>query len=295
MDWFPLSGPIFGASSKINIAYYEALISLARMSVALNFSDCYAAEAAILKVAILQHLSRADGKSMKMSDVSPQGICQDVDGYAITMGIMPSDAITKDVASTDLPLAFQNIEHLEKVHIVSPYATGFAAEASFVSGNAHDAVSVIKRVWGVMADISSENYSGAHWEAMKPDGTPFAHDISLAHGWSTWPTFLLPKYLGGLTPLEAGWKRWSVKPVLAGLPAIDVSLKTVAGVVKVSLRVQEADGRGKFTVMIPRRTICEISAPKGWRLDREMKEYLQLDTLVIEGQNREVVVRIFKR
>jgi alpha-L-rhamnosidase len=233
------------------------------MSFALNLPDDYTAQAMIAKEAIPKHLCTADGRSLKMSDVFSQGVCQDVNAYAITTRIMPTSTITKCLASNDLSPAFQNIGHLEKVQIVSPYTTGFAAEASFVSGSAHEAVSIIKRVWGIMADTSNVNYSGAHWEAMKPDGIPFAYDTSLAHGWSTWPTFLLPKYFRGLMPLEAGWKKWSVKPVLAGLSAIDVSLKTVAGMVKVSLRVREVEGGGKMTVMIPRRTTCEISAPKG--------------------------------
>ena len=265
------------------------------MSAALNLPDHYTAQAETLKEAILKYLSTVEGKSMKMSDVSPHGVCQDVNAYAVTTGIMPTGTITEDLASNDLPLAFENIGHLEKVQVVSPCATGFAAEASFVSNNAHEAIKIIKRVWGIMADTSSVNYSGAHWEAMKPDGTPFAHDTSLAHGWSTWPTFLLPKYLGGLTPLEAGWKRWSVKPILAGLSAVDVSLETVAGLVKVSLRVQEADGRGEMTVMIPRKTTCEISAPTGWKLKPETMECSGLARLVIEGRDEEVVVRIFKR
>jgi hypothetical protein len=49
-----------------------------------------------------------------------------------------------------------------------------------------------------MADQSSPDYSGTHWEAM--DGWPFNHDVSFAHSWSTWLVFLLARYLAGVYP-----------------------------------------------------------------------------------------------
>ncbi|OBT63617.1 hypothetical protein VE03_07340 [Pseudogymnoascus sp. 23342-1-I1] len=223
MDWFPMGGPIFGASTKINLAYYEALTSMARMSGVLHMADCYTNRLESLKRSIEDHLWSEKGQVMKMSCTSnPLGICQDVNAYAVSTGIVPpkSDRLRPDY--TENPTAYQGIEGWDRIKIVSPYATGFAAEADFIDNDPEAAVRLIKHVWGMMADPSNVNYSGAHWEAMKSDGTPFGHDTSLAHGWSTWPTFLLPQYLGGLMPLEPGWKRWCVKPLLAGLSEVDM-------------------------------------------------------------------------
>lgn len=296
MDWFPLGGPVFGASAKINLAYYEALTSMARMSTALQMNDCYTSALEPLKRSIRKHLWSEEGKVMKMSDTSsPLGICQDVNAYAVTTGIAPptSDRLIPDY--TDNPTAYQGIKGWDKISIISPYATGFAAEAHFIDSDAQAAIKLIKHVWSMMADPSNGNYSGAHWEAMKPDGTPFGHDTSLAHGWSTWPTFLLPQYLGGLTPLEPGWKRWCVRPLLAGLSEVDVAVNTVAGLIRMSLRIEERCGKGQIQVLVPRGTHCEITAPKGWLLDSQEMDLNEKGELVIEGKDLEVVVYIVNK
>jgi len=96
-----------------------------------------------------------------------------------------------------------------------------------------------------MADPAGPNYSGGHWEAMTPAGTPFARDTSLMHGWSTWPVFLLPRYLGGLYPLEAGWREFAVEPVLAGVKWVEVGVETAAE----GWRLGVVDGKGEWVMV----------------------------------------------
>ena len=93
-------------------------------------------------------------------------------------------------------------------------------------------------------------------------------------------------------PFEPGWKKWPMESALAGLSAIDVSLKTVAGVIRLSLRVYEGAQKEKMTVLIPRGTVSEISGPNGWEL--ESKECAAQEMLTIERRDKEVIVRIFK-
>jgi len=104
-----------------------------------------------------------------------------------------------------------------------------------------------------MADLSNPNYSGGHWAARKPDGTPHSHDTSLMHGWSTWPVFLMLRHLAGPHAIEAGWKVFGVAPVLAGLEKVERSLETVAGTVKVDMNIDEGAGHGAITVLAPLR------------------------------------------
>lgn len=78
-----------------------------------------------------------------------------------------------------------------------------------------------------MADRSSPDYFGTHWEAM--DGWPFNHDVSLVHSWSTWSVFLLPQYLAGVYPWAPGWRVIDIKPVLVDLDYVECSLDSVAG------------------------------------------------------------------
>jgi hypothetical protein len=145
VDWFPLGGSIFGASSKINIAYYEALTSMARMSTALDIKDYYTAQATALKCNIIKHLWNEDAQVMKMCDTSPPlGICQDINAYAVTTGIIPPTSILATPETTTLPLAFQNLPGWDKTPIISPHATGFAAEALFTS---HETEAAIALLW----------------------------------------------------------------------------------------------------------------------------------------------------
>ncbi|TVY81734.1 hypothetical protein LSUE1_G005471 [Lachnellula suecica] len=269
MDWFPMCGPIFGASGKINIAYFDALKAMGKMGDLLYSKDVYSSRAATLKENIVAHLWNSDAGIMRMSDItSPTGVCQDINAYAVTTGVSAIHSQAQSILAapegTDLPLAFQGIERWDQKKVVSPYASGFAAEALFERGHGSNAVELIERVWGLMADESNSNYSGGHWEAMKHDGTPITGDTSLMHGWSTWPVYLLPRYLAGVEPLEPGWTRWKVKPVLAGLESVNVEMSIAAGVIKVSLQSAEDRGTGKMILTVPRGTVAQVYPPEGW-------------------------------
>lgn len=280
-----MGGPIFGASGKINLAYYEALSSMALLSIDAVTKDRYKSRASALKLSIQTHLVDSHNALTRMSDSTPSsGLCQDVAAYGITIGIAPhpnpQSIFVSSLTSKGLPLAFTGIPGWDKIQISSPYASGFAIESLFSSSQGHAAIDLMKRVWGPMANSSSTNYSGAHWEAMKMDGSPFMHDMSLAHGWSTWPTFLLPQYLAGLKPLEAGWKRFEIRPVLAGLDSVDVELDVPVGRVVVSLKVKETESKGELRVNVPFGSIAEVRAPEGWTIEgsSEMQEIVGDDS-----------------
>ncbi|PVH68309.1 glycoside hydrolase family 78 protein [Cadophora sp. DSE1049] len=300
MDWFPMGGPIFGASGKINIAYYDALTSMARMSRVMSTKDTFAPRADSLKQSILAHLWNPTEGIMRMSDTaSPTGICQDINAYAITTGISSGHAAAETnlaaPQSNDLPLAFQGLARWEDKKVVSPYASGFSVEALFERAHGFSAIELIERVWGVMADETNPNYSGGHWEAMKPDGSPITDDTSLMHGWSTWPVYLLPRYLAGVSPLEPGWTRWKVQPVLAGLENVDVSLETPSGRIEVSLEMQEDLGTGNIVLKVPGGSVAEIFAPGGWSIKTsENASQRSSPSQIIAGQDGKVTIRIQK-
>jgi len=266
---------------------------MAKMSTALNIEDKYTSQATKLKASILAHLWNEDTKIAKMSDASsPTDISQDINAYAVTTGIVPTAAAVTNPDSTSLPLAFRNLPGWDESQIVSPYASGFAAEAFFLSNQPEAALALIKRLWGIMADSSSENYSGAHWEAMKVDGTPFGHDTSLAHGWSTWPVFLLPMYIGGVRCLEPGWRRWCVRPVLVCLENVAAKVETVKGMAEVYVNVKKEVRRGDMKVRVPRGTICEVSPPKGWKFGSEKEAGYDLGPIAVEGRDDEVLFNL---
>ncbi|KAH7361160.1 Six-hairpin glycosidase-like protein [Pyrenochaeta sp. MPI-SDFR-AT-0127] len=268
MHWFPMGGPIFGPSGPLNIAYYDSLQAMATMSPTTVSKENYLLKAKELKHCILAHFwDRPSSNFCLSKSLPPGGVCQDVNAYALTTGLTLSctDDTHHLVDSNDsLPLAFRGLGHWDKANVVSPYASGFAVEAYFSQGQGTAALNLLDRVWGPMVDPSNANFSGGHWEAMKPDGTPLGHDTSLMHGWSTWPVFLMPRYLAGLHPIEAGWKVFGIAPVLAGLENIECTLETVAGTIKVELAFSETAGHGTIRLLAPRGTRAQLEPPKGW-------------------------------
>lgn len=228
----------------------------------------YQLQAHKLKASMLRHFYNPSTGIYHLDKSLPSsGICQDVKAHAMTLDLLPHhvDDIEHLIDSgSELPRAFRGLGHWDVANVASPYATGYAVEALFSRDRGAEAVKLIERVWGPMADTASPNYSGGHWEAMKPDGTPHGHDTSLMHGWSTWPVSLMPRYLAGLRPIEPGWKFFSVAPVLAGLTDIKCTLETVAGTVGVEFEMDEMNGHGALKVLAPYGVRARLQSPQGW-------------------------------
>ncbi|TVY64892.1 hypothetical protein Focb16_v016401 [Fusarium oxysporum f. sp. cubense] len=289
MTWFPMGGPVFGVSTGVNLAYLDALNAMASMSPDSKTASKYSHQAANLKQALIHMLWNNEQGTMRPAlSLDPDGVFQDVNAYAAILGIStdhPKVAEGIFPASESLPFAFRGLDKWDKFALSSPYASGFALEALLAKNEGIKARELLSQVWGVMADQDSPNYSGAHWEAMKTDGSPFNHDVSLAHGWSSWPVFLLPRYLAGVYPLEAGWKRIGVEPVLAGLEEVRYSLETPQGHLSVVVHINEEGGKGSVKIVVPQGSTAVVRPPKSWVLENDA---------VIQGSGTEVSVTLSK-
>ncbi|KAG5758623.1 hypothetical protein H9Q72_013245 [Fusarium xylarioides] len=289
MTWFPMGGPVFGVSTGVNLAYLDALNAMASMSPDSKTASHYSSQAVKLKESLIRRLWNDENGTIRPSlSLDPDGIFQDVNAYAATLGVSPDHPkLIEGIfpASETLPSAFRGLDKWDKFGLTSPYASGFVLEALFVKNEGMKARELLSQVWGVMADQDNPNYSGAHWEAMKTDGSPFNHDVSLAHGWSSWPVFLLPRYLAGVYPLEAGWKRIGVKPVLADLEEVAYSLETPHGYFSVLLHVNEKQGHGSIKLLVPHGSTAVVKAPKDWSLENDG---------VIQGSGTDVSVKLSK-
>ncbi|KAL7764074.1 hypothetical protein ACKLNR_005219 [Fusarium oxysporum f. sp. zingiberi] len=289
MTWFPMGGPVFGVSTGVNLAYLDALNAMASMSPDSKTASEYSHQAANLKQALIHMLWNNEQGTMRPAlSLDPEGVFQDVNAYAATLGVStdhPKVAEGIFPASESLPFAFRGLDKWDKFALISPYASGFALEALLAKNEGIKARELLFQVWGVMADQDSPNYSGAHWEAMKTDGSPFNHDVSLAHGWSSWPVFLLPRYLAGVYPLEAGWKRIGVEPVLAGLEEVRYSLETPQGHLSVVVHINEEGGKGSVKIVVPQGSTAVVRPPKSWVLENDA---------VIQGSGTEISVKLSK-
>ncbi|KAF9767712.1 hypothetical protein IL306_015087 [Fusarium sp. DS 682] len=271
VTWFPMGGPVFDVSAGLSLAYLDSLNAMAMMSSDKETASRYSSEASSLKESLVRLLWNNEQGTMRPAlSLDPDGVLQDVNAYAATLGVSTEypEAVEGIFPSSEyLPSAFRGLEKWDKFGLASSYASGFALEALFTKKEGIMAIELLSRVWGVMADQDNPNYSGAHWEAMKTDGTPFNHDVSLAHGWSSWPVFLLPRYLAGVYPLEAGWKEIGVEPVFTGLEKVEYSLETPQGYFSVGLHIDEKKDTCTIKLLVPVGSTAVVKAPKGWVLD----------------------------
>jgi alpha-L-rhamnosidase len=272
VTFFPLSGPIFGVSTEINLAFYDALRSMATMAPTNKEKQELDTKARTLEQAISQHLWSEESGVLRVSDTSsPTGLCAHINAYGVSLGIKPPHRSDKEnlvQPSNKLPLAFRGLEpRFDSAGLCSPYSAAFAVEACFKQNDTPGALSLLDRVWGPMVDETHPNFSGGLWEAMNVDGEPIHKDTSLMHAWSSSPVYLLPMYLAGVRPIKPGWKEWEASPVYAGLDEVEAVVETPAGPLQIRWFFK-ADGedRGFVSVDVPKGTSGVISPPKGWSI-----------------------------
>lgn len=270
VTFLPLSGPIFGVSTEINLALYDALKAMAAMAPSDKKNQELETKAASLKQAIVQHLWNEETGILRMSDSSPStGLCAHVNAYGLSLGIKPphqNDPENLLQPTSKLPLAFSGLEpRFDSAGLCSPYSAAFVVEACFKQNDGPGALDILDRVWGPMTDESHPNFSGGLWEAMNADGDPIHKNTSLMHAWSSSPVYLLPMYLAGVRPVTPGWKDWEASPVYAGLDEVEAIVDTPAGLLQIKWNFRiDGEARGFVSVDVPEGTRGVVSAPKGW-------------------------------
>ena len=270
VTWFPMGGPVFGPSANINLAYFDALNAMASMAPNESTKLGYLQSALDLQASIVRNLWDETNGVLRFSSTSPaDGNCQSTNGYASSLGILPRHPGSTEVnrgRTKLLPAAIEGLYDWDKFGVSSPYASGFALEGLLAKNEPAKALDLLHQVWGAMADESNPNYSGAHWEAMDRQGNPFNHDVSLVHGWSTWPVLLLPRYLTGLHPLEPGWKTIGISPVLADLDEVTYEVESGRGIIKIAILIDRYRDKGTMRLTLPAGTKGLVSLPKPWKL-----------------------------
>ncbi|KAF4550728.1 Hypothetical protein D9617_16g015170 [Elsinoe fawcettii] len=265
LTFLPLGGPIFGPAAHINLAYYQALLSTSEMSTCISGPiPPLTSFASDLKTSIKTHFYSP--KTNLLSPSLTQGsYSQQTLSHAICLDLIPPHPSHLPLLSpANPPAAFPSCPPFPST-IVSPFTSAFAAEALLTLSHGAPAISLIKKIWGPMTNEDDADYSGCLWEAMTVEGRPAHKDTSLCHGWSTGPVYLLPKYLAGVRPTEAGWRRWEVRPVWAGVREVEVGMETVRG--RVGVRVDWGDeGEGRVEVDVQGDSEVDVVLPEGWRV-----------------------------
>lgn len=240
-DWNYYDGGKPGAVTATNVLYYRALSEaayMARQLAAQRPGDAQAAtwaadaqqwsdKAASTRTSINAHLFDPQRGVYVMSSQdngthSGSALAQDANALAVLWGVAEPSAQQSILAAlksnlwTDTgPQPFSR--DADYSSLISPFATGYETAARFAVGDSSDAVDLIHTVWDRMVDRQNPFYTGALWENYSANGDIQDTNTSLAHGWSSGPTWQLSSYVLGVQPDKAGYTTWRVKPQTASL------------------------------------------------------------------------------
>ncbi|MXG90354.1 alpha-L-rhamnosidase C-terminal domain-containing protein [Nocardioides flavescens] len=280
-DWDYYDGGKPGAVAATNVVYYRALAEAAWLAGQLAQqsgpqqadwradADAYAAKAAATRAAINARLFDRSRGVYKLSTVdngshAGTAVAQDANALAVLYGVPEAkDApgilafLRSHLWGAKGPQPFTRDANYSD--LVSPFVTGFETAARFDTGDGTDAVALIHNVWDKMVDPTDPAYSGALWENFSPDGTVKDPNTSLAHGWSSGPTWELSQYVLGAQPVAPGYKTWQVKPRTSGLAWSRGAIPTPQGQIGVSWTHQGQDYR--LEVTSPAGTTGEVWVP----------------------------------
>lgn len=198
-----------------------------------------------------------------MSTEAPEVTPLDSATAVVLYGLLDGDEARRTLAATrallDTPrglLALPLPAPAGHYPLLGPMMAGLHTWAMAEHGMTAEALDLVRRMWGPMADGDP---GMTVWEVLDADGslaTPGVNgghggNTSLAHPWSAGPTVLLSAYVLGVRPVEPGFRRWRVAPRPGGLRRARGAVPTPYG----PLRVRWARSGGGLS--------AEVHAPAG--------------------------------
>jgi alpha-L-rhamnosidase len=260
-----------GVVAKYSVLYYRALENASSIASALGKNDVAAslqAQASSLKENINATLFNVATGLYNITATNNTGVAQDANSLAVLFGVAPIDQALAILQRADAALATPNgplnfspnsgVNSLlgPLTPVISPFMSGFEANAHFEVNDATGALDLIRTVWGHMRK-GQPFYSGATWERLAADGTPAG--ASLAHAWGSGPTAALSKYVLGVRPIEPGYKAWLIEPQPGDLSWAEGRVPTPYGPIQV--RWEKQSGRFVLEVNVPAGTRASIGLP----------------------------------
>ena len=166
------------------------------------------------------------------------------------------------------------IDLLKKTEHASPYFEKYVMEALFVMGEGEYAMERCKKRFGEMVNHPDYTTLFEGWEI----GSSKYGGGTTNHAWSGGAITVIGAELCGIKPVEAGYKKFEVRPQVAGVDELALEFPTVKGHVSYSHKVDGKDIR--FTVTVPRGT-------KAHFVYKDVDKWLRAGTheVVIKGQD----------
>jgi alpha-L-rhamnosidase-like protein len=212
-----------GEVTEYSLAYYELLQNMiwleGKIGTAAKVTD-YTNKATALKNAINARLFNASAGLYVHTNTRTSVFPLDANMNAVRLGVATADRVPGILGF------FRNgwQPHGDQIsqpapsmadpsgHTIEPLNNTWEVMARFASEDTANAIELLRRLWGVQVDPSSGFYTGAFWEFVNSQGLPSRAFDSLAHAWGAGPTQVLIESVLGVTPVDAGYAVWQVKP-----------------------------------------------------------------------------------
>ena len=160
-------------------------------------------------------------------------------------------AVLAGVATADQYEAIFKV--LQAEEHASPYMEKYVMEALFAIGHGDYALERERKRYDFMVNHPFHDTLFETWN-VGVDGNWDCGSVN--HAWSGGPLAVFPTKMLGLCPLEAGWKRFSVRPDPAVFDECSLSFQTVSGPVAVSVKGKS------MKITVPKGTEAEVEIPQ---------------------------------
>ncbi len=139
----------------------------------------------------------------------------------------------------------------EIIKVGSPFWSFYALLSLCKARKYQEAINYIRICWGLMLEFGATSC----WEM-------WDRHTSLCHGWSAAPAMILPAYILGVKPLEPGFKKFLIEPVLFDLDWAKGTVPAPSGQIFVSWKKEKKSF--EISVEIPENLTGILVVPEGF-------------------------------
>ena len=234
-------------NTVVNAFHYRALVLLQKMAELTNRTDEATAlkeECQMLKETFNELLFDADA-GVYRDGVDSEHVSLHANLFPLALGL---------VEEQNQPRVMEYIR--SRGLVCSVYAAQFLMDAVYGAGDGDYGLHLLtkedERSWYNMVRHGATMTYEA-WD------DKFKNNQDWNHAWGAAPANIIPRYVVGVQPLEAGFARMLISPQTSVLKSVEAVVPTIRG--KVAVNIESTSEKYEMRVTIPANTIAEVYLP----------------------------------
>lgn len=235
-------------NTVVNAFHYRALVLLQKMAELTNRTDEATAlkeECQTLKETFNELLFDADA-GVYRDGVDSEHVSLHANLFPLALGL---------VEEQNQPRVMEYIR--SRGLVCSVYAAQFLMDAVYGAGDGDYGLHLLtkedERSWYNMVRHGATMTYEA-WD------DKFKNNQDWNHAWGAAPANIIPRYVVGVRPLEAGFARMLISPQTSVLKSVEAVVPTIRG--KVAVNIESTSEKYEMRVTIPANTIAEVYLPQ---------------------------------